>query len=419
MRFWVAVFALLMVLVAQAPRPAFADDDANRSAAAKAFAAGQDADKKGDYRRAIEHYLRAYERKPHHFALYNIGIDYERLGQYREAAAWFERYKREAPASPELDRVERLLVELKLRPSVLTVKTNVPGVRVFVDTRYAGSTPFAKPVRGGQRRITVELNGQKDERDVYLEYGEPKEIEFALRTVAPSAGPTGTLEITGAPDGATISVDDQVVGTLPNVRVDVIPGQHTVTATRYGYQATTVTTAVEANSVTPVPILMVREGEAGPPTDPAKVVVLGYMIGIGGGADASGSGGVYLVDFGVRASRYDLSLRYGKLGELYAFDLLFRAALFDRTLSPYIGGGVSYIGLGSSSSSSSSSAGGGGLEVVGGVRYDVNRSTIGTASILVEVGARFHGDIETMMETRSGLVFPLIASFQYTYGRRR
>src|SRR5665647_429967 len=106
MRVLCSLITLALITLALT-RSAHAD---NRKEARDAFASGEAADKRKDYRAAIEHYLHAYELAPHHFALYNIGIDYERLGEFRESAEWFNRYIKEAPASPELDRVNRLLV---------------------------------------------------------------------------------------------------------------------------------------------------------------------------------------------------------------------------------------------------------------------------------------------------------------------
>lgn len=429
------LFVTLALIGAVALRPAHADTA--RAQARKAFAAGEAADARKAYRDAIEHYLQAYELVPHHFALYNIGVDYERLGEYREAAAWFQRYLQSAPPSAESDRVQRLLIELKLRPAKLTVKTNVAGVRVFVDGQYAGRTPFEKPVRGGGRRIRVELSGQRDERDVYLEYGEPKEIEFTLRTVKPRSGPTGTLDIGGAPDGAQVQVDGQPVGRLPSVRVPAIPGTHQIDVTKYGYQPWGASVEVQIDQVTPVQVLMVREGDppiatgqpGATPSQPdvpgqpgglgtppvADVLVAGYMLGVGGGADLRGNGSLFLVDLGIRARKYDASVRYGKTGDLYAIDVLVRAALFDRPLSPFLGGGYSFLGGGTSMA-----GGGSGLELVGGVRFDFSRTSSGIATLLLETGLRYHADVTlTGSTTRSGLVIPLLASVQYTYGRRR
>ena len=411
----VLCFLITLALTTLAsPSSAHAD---NRKDARDAFAAGEAADKRKDYRAAIEHYLHAYELAPHHFALYNIGIDYERLGEYRQSSEWFDRYIKEAPASPELDRVMRLLGELKLRPAKLTVTTKPPGARVFVNTQYSGSTPFNKPVKGGGVRVRVELNGQSDERDVFLEYGEPKSVEFTLRTVAPAAGPTGTLEITGAPVGASVSVDDQTVGTLP-AKVVVVPGPHTVKVTQYGYVPFETTATVAINETTGVMALLVQEG-ATVGAGGVPVLAIGYMFGAGGGVDLRTAESIYMFDFGVRAGQYDVALRVGKASSYLAIDLLFRWAITKARLSPYIGAGYSYIASRDSGSSSTSSGDSGG-ELVGGLRYDLSRSMTGIASIVVESGFRYHKmTASTTGETASGLIIPLTATFQYTYGRQR
>lgn len=388
----------------------------NRKDARNAFAAGEAADKRKDYRAAIEHYLRAYELAPHHFALYNIGIDYERLGEFRQSAEWFDRYIKEAPQSPELDRVMRLVGELKLRPGKLSVMTKPPGARVFINGQYSGSTPFNKPVKGGGVRVRVELNGQADERDVFLEYGEPKSVEFTLRTVAPAVGPTGTLEITGAPEGASVSVDDQIVGTLP-AKVVVIPGPHTIKVTQYGYVPFETTATVAINETTGVMALLVQEGAVvGPGGVP--VLAIGYMFGVGGGIDLRTAQSIYMFDFGVRAGQYDVALRIGKASSYLAVDFIFRWALTKARLSPYVGAGYSYIAR--TDADSATREGGSGGEVVGGLRYDFSRSMTGIASVVLETGFRYH-TIPTSGtgETPSGLLIPLMATFQYTYGRSR
>jgi len=416
MRVLCSLIALALLTLALT-RSAHADA---RKEARDAFAAGEAADKRKDYRAAIEHYLRAYELAPHHFALYNIGIDYERLGEYRESAEWFNRYIREAPLSPELDRVSRLVVELKLRPAKLTVTTKPPGARVFIDGQYSGSTPFAKPVKGGGRRVAVELAGQRDERDVFLEYGEPKSAEFTLRTVEPVRGPTGTLEIGGAPEGATVAVDDQVVGSLP-AKVDVIPGPHTIKVTKYGYVTFETTATVAINQVTPVTALLVQGGTPGTLGGAGTpVIAIGYLIGLGGGIDVLNGEPIVLFDFGVRAGQYDVALRVGKASGLTAVDFLFRWALTKARLSPYLGAGYSYVAA--TDDSGGSTGGGSGGEVVGGLRFDFTRSLTGSASLIVETGLRYHASIGTSSmtsETRTGVIVPVMASIQYTYGRSR
>src|SRR5438128_4562678 len=127
MRPLVCLVAAVVLMIAG---PVRADD---REEARKAFTAGQASDKAEDWQGAIEHYMRAYDLMPHHFALYNIARDYERLGQLREAAAWYVRYVDAAPPSADRDKVQRLIGELKVRPAKLTVKSTPEGARVTVD----------------------------------------------------------------------------------------------------------------------------------------------------------------------------------------------------------------------------------------------------------------------------------------------
>src|SRR4051812_22596284 len=180
------LLVLLVCAVVLSARPAVADD---REEARKAFADGQAADKQEDWQTAIEHYLRAYDLVPHHFALYNIARDYERLGQLREASTWYQRYVEAAPPSPDRAKVQKLLGEIKLRPAKLTVKSTPSGARVTIDGVKAGVTPFTAPVRGGGHRVAVELDGERDERDVALEFGEPETVELTLKAVTRALPP--------------------------------------------------------------------------------------------------------------------------------------------------------------------------------------------------------------------------------------
>jgi len=412
MRVLCSLITLALITLALT-RTSHADD---RKAASAAFAAGEAADKKKDYRAAIEHYLKAYELAPHHFALYNIGIDYERLGEYRQSAEWFNRYIVEAPASAELDRVQKLLLDLKLRPAKLTVTTKPAGARVFIDGQYSGSTPFSKVVRGGSRRVAVELAGQRDERDVVIEYGEPEAPPtFILRTVDPVKGPTGTLEVGGAPEGAQVEVDEQVVGSIP-AKIEVTPGPHAIKVSKYGYVPFETTANVSINQTTPVMAYLVQGEAPGVTTPGTTAITIGYMVGLGGGLDISNGEPIGLFDLGVRAGQFDLSVRFGKASGLTSYDFLFRFAFFNVRVSPYVGVGLSYV----VETDSSSASAGKGFEGVAGIRWDLARAETGTATLLLEAGLRYHGDIVvSATETRSGLIIPVMASVQYTYGRAR
>jgi hypothetical protein len=63
-------------------------------------------------------------------------------------------------------------------------------------------------------------------------------LSTASAACAPSAPPTTSLRVTGAPDEAMVTIDDQVLGPLSYVRargVALPPGKHRVTVEAPGY----------------------------------------------------------------------------------------------------------------------------------------------------------------------------------------
>lgn len=408
-----------VLLMAQS---AHADD---REDARKAFAEGQAADKAEDWQSAIEHYQRANDLMPHHFALYNIARDYERLGQLREAAVWYTRYVEAAPPSGDRDKVQKLLGEIKLRPAKLTVKSTPPGARVTIDGQKVGVTPFTAPIRGGGHRVAVELDGQRDERDVALEYGEPETVELTLRGVVARPTPTvkpvglqGLIVVRGQPEGALITVDNVPAGTVP-MSIPVAEGQHQIKVTSFGYADYSTTAFVTRGNEATVEVAMGKANtgqvpDSGPPT-------IGYMLGVSGGADVRGDGGVLLAAFGVRFAQYDMAVRVGKAAGFTALDFVARWAFLKTRLSPFIGAGYSYVipSGDEATGSSSSSSGGSGYEVVGGLRFDLSRGPGATFSIVGEVGVRSFSEVQIMNGSKSGVFFPITAALQVTFGRTR
>lgn len=417
-----AWFVTIVTLSLASAPPAHAD---NREEARKAFAEGQAADKQSDWPAAVEHYLHAFELVPHHFAAFNIATDYERMNQLREAATWYQRYVELAPQSPDRDKVQRLILELKLRPARLTVKSTPPGARLSIDGQKVGITPYTGSVRGGGHRITVELDGQRDERDVPLEFGEPETVELTLRGArgaggsgnsAPS-GSQGVLIVRGSPQGAMVSVDDAPLGTVP-LSMPVDAGTHKIKVTSYGYTPFESTEQIAAGKPTPIDVKLEQGGLGSTPS--AAVFQLGYLIGGGAGADVRGDGAALMGEFGLRASQYDLSVRIGKAAGFTVLDLLVRWALLKSRLSPTVGAGYSYtFGKSTSGTSSSSSTSGSGWEVSGGLRYDLTRTTTVSMALLAEFTARSYSAIETGTGARSGWMFPFLVSYQITVGRQR
>jgi hypothetical protein len=424
MRFWLS----LVVVAVVAGGVARGD---NREDARKEFTAGQQADRNKDYQTAIEHYLRAYELVPHHFALYNIATAYERLGQLRESSQWFQRYLDEAPSSLVKERrdVEKLILQLKLRPAKLTVKTSPPGARVLIDGQPVGVTPYTKAIRGGGHRVRVELEGQREERDIVLEYGEPQAIDVTLNVRArPTPGPvpdrggpstqpirhvpqtmtSGTLLVTGGPEGALVAIDDQVVGRIGG-EFHVEPGQHNLKVTRYGYQPYDQTFSVTTGQRTDVSVQL-QAGSSAPAT--ASQALFGYYLGATVGADVRGSGAQYMGELGYRIMTIDIGLRIGKASSRTTLDVLFRWVILRSKLSPFIQLGCSAAAGDDDGSGSTSSLSG--YVIGGGLRYDVARGESSAISVLAESGVRI---IATSSASDDKTLFiPLLASLQVTFG---
>ncbi len=427
MRLWLSLVVVAVVASGTA-RLARAD---NREEARKEFTAGQQADKDKDYQSAIEHYLRAYELVPHHFALYNIATAYERLGQLRESAQWFERYLDEAPQSLVKERreVEKLILELKLRPAKLTVKTTPIGARVLIDGQPVGVTPYTKAIRGGGHRVRVELEGQREERDVVLEYGEPQSIEVTLNVrarptntgtepdrggpgtqpirTAPQTQTSGMLQVTGSPEDALVAIDDQVVGRVGG-EFHVEPGQHNLKVTKYGYQTYDQEFSVTTGQPTAVEVKL-QPGTSAPVT--TNQALFGYYAGGVVGADVRGGGALYMGEFGYRIMTIDIGLRIGKAASRTTLDVVFRWALLKSKLTPFIVVGYSAASSGDSSGSGSSMSG---YLFGGGLRYDLVRGESSAISVLAESGVRI---IATSSASDEKTLFvPLLASLQVTFG---
>jgi hypothetical protein len=388
---------MLMLGVAAHAQPGASD----REEARRAFAAGQAADRQRDWQTAIDHYLRANDLVPHPNTMFNIAVDYERLGKLREAAAWYQRYIDAAPDSPDRDRVIRSLGELRQRPGTLTVRSVPDGARVWIDRREVGVTPYSGHLAGGDHVIRIEHGELREERKVTIEYGEPAIVDVALR------GATGTLRVVGSPPGALVTVDDAPAGPMP-IAIPLAPGDHAVVVSAQGHVTFETTARIVPNRITVVRAQLPRSlgfGETQSPT----TLAIGYLVGATGGVDAAGDGALGLFEFGVRLGQFDGSIRFGKTVGFTVYDLVARWTVGNARFAPFASVGYTIITRGESTSDT-----GAGFLATGGLRYDLARRERYAMSVLAESGVRSYRVGPTGNE-KTQMVVPVMTSFQIMY----
>ncbi|MDQ3336383.1 MAG: PEGA domain-containing protein [Myxococcota bacterium] len=418
---------LIIVMVAALCSPAWADEREDRETARREFTAGQAADRQKKYQEAIEHYMRANDLVPHPFAMFNIAVDYERLGKLREAATWYERFLDSSTTrDSDRDKVNRTLIDLRNRPAQVQVLSNPDGARVIINGIPSGTTPYRGELKGGLYLVAIQKGDERDSKEITVEYGEPVKVEFALRNATttvpattttvtpqeirrqpPPRGASGVLFVRGDPYGALVHVDNVPIGTLP-MTVPLEVGTHTIRVTADGHSPYEQQVNITSGSKTPVDVRLARAlGTLTPTPTPGSALRIGYLAGGGAGADAKGSGALWIGEFGVRASKYDLSARIGQVDKLIFVDLIARWTITDSRFAPFIGGGYSFVSNGY------------GYVLCGGLRWDIADGEKAGISLMAESGYRFYSgassDATTSAETIEGSIVPIMASLLVRY----
>jgi hypothetical protein len=288
-RVLVGWIALVAVLALRSPVHADVRDEAGRE-----FAAGEAADRRGDYERALQHYMRANDLVPHPSTVFNIATNYERLGKLHESLVWFQRYVDEARNAPDREAVLRRIRDLKARiqaeapPPTGTLRVIGPiGAQVFVDDAPIGTIPQTFDLPPGSHRVRV-VHGTSEPYETTVEiYPQRDSIVRASMKGTPGPDPVSSRPKPGYLLGVAGGVDLRDSG--PVVLVDL--GIHALKydlATRIG----------RANGFTALDIVIrvaLGSGRIAP------YVGGGYSFTFGGemersdGTTSSGGGGYALI----------------------------------------------------------------------------------------------------------------------------
>jgi hypothetical protein len=237
--FVLALAALAPPARAQRPaRPPVALADVLTGAAKDAYNAGKLLLVNSDFQGALTKFQQAYDLSKDPRLLYNMAICQKNLHAYARMQKLLLQYERDAGAAMAPD--QRVLVDSALAAIAGLVGavqiTLVPagasdGATVQVDGEPAGTTPLrdAIIVDLGKHTIRVQKDGFDPlERTVDISGGGATQVSLTLAATVHDADLTVAAE-----DGATVSIDERVVGS-GQYHAKVPAGPHAVRVTEPG-----------------------------------------------------------------------------------------------------------------------------------------------------------------------------------------
>lgn len=188
---WIPTSCVSLTLALSTPAAAQVDptdvhDDPGASAPDPAegrrlLAEAEAALRAGDSTRAVLFLRQAYAADPDPRYIANLGVVYEKIGEYAEAERAFRQY---VDSDPPADK--RLAAEAalnRLRPAGAVVSTP-GGARVAVDGTDIGVTPLRTRLLAGARVARFELEGHQPlDAALRIEPGAPFRLEVTLAPV--------------------------------------------------------------------------------------------------------------------------------------------------------------------------------------------------------------------------------------------
>lgn len=143
--------------------------DAQREAG-EYFERGESARGQGRYKEAISAYLRAYALAPHPYALFNIALSYEKLGEWANAADYYERYLTADNDAVDADEVRAKIRDFRGRTAAQPIPDQTqPETGVRRDNPWAG--PVVKPPARWHAGVSYGLGFGDTPVERYLAHG--------------------------------------------------------------------------------------------------------------------------------------------------------------------------------------------------------------------------------------------------------
>lgn len=165
---------VLACVLALASAPAAAQPSPPNAAADTAMTEGRKLYDLQEWDKAIERFKEAYRLRPDAAALFNIAQSYRLKGDCKEAAGFYKTYKRNYPAAPNIDKVDRFIVEMEECAKTQPVEPTPPPPTPTPTTSTTTPTPTTtampapepdepeepeEPVEGGSNRAWMKWTG--------------------------------------------------------------------------------------------------------------------------------------------------------------------------------------------------------------------------------------------------------------------
>ncbi len=193
-----------------------------------------------DHLGALAEFQRAYELSHRPSVLFNLGVTYQALHRYPQAAAAIEEYLARADGiTPERRaEVEQALQELRGFIAHIRLRVTPIGATVTLDGEAVPSALLSAtgvPVGSGEHTVEVSAPGHNTvRRSVRIASGEIQDLAMDLPvTVVHAVGiQPATVVLRGVPDSAVATVDGRRV--QPTGPLHLSPGVHRFSVTLAG-----------------------------------------------------------------------------------------------------------------------------------------------------------------------------------------
>ena len=256
------IFVLLSCLfLGAAPGFAFAQGMVE-NAEAQARTLGRDggaAFRDKSYDVALAKFLAAWKLVQHPNLAVNIGRTYEKLGDLEKALAFCRRTLEAPELPPTTEQAATECIE-RIRPQIsdpiFEVRTTPPGATVRVDGMAKGKSPWRGEIRPGKRQIDVSLEGFRPEtRTSFAARGKDETVRFVM--VPAAVG--GLLSIITVPEGVSIVLDGELVGTTPLEGFGVPPKRYVMELRKEGFRTQAMQLPVEDGALVRREIAMIAD----------------------------------------------------------------------------------------------------------------------------------------------------------------